>query len=63
MSQKNERMPITKDIAGNCKSQRQGVIVFKVTEKNIRAVANENAVYLRHFTVTFSESFPRVDFD
>ena len=31
-------------------SQSQGVIVFKVTEKNIRAVANENAVYLRYFT-------------
>ena len=50
MSQKNERMPITKDIAGNKTRQNQGDIVFKVTEKNIRAVANENAVYLRHFT-------------
>ena len=50
MSQKNERMPITKDIAGNKRRNNQGVIVFKVTEKNIRAVANENAVYLRYFT-------------
>ena len=47
---KNERMPITKDIAGTYKRKNQGVVVFKVTEKNIRAVANENAVYLRYFT-------------
>ena len=50
MSQKNERMPITKDIAGTYTRQSQSIIVFKVTEKNIRAVASENAVYLRHFT-------------
>ena len=45
MSQKNERMPITKDVAGTYTRKRQGVIVFKVTEKNLRAVANENLVF------------------